>query len=199
MHPDLQVLSSNTSLIYISRGNGWLHLYKSTDPIFSADEEHNVPLPQTSANLTTTMVNTTVFLSRRETNLGAIACAEKVQFCNIFEHGQECSRWTGVIRNDNGETGIEDFIEKLSDEDKGLIELLIPSVPIDISIGQVAAGVGSKVLASQTQAEIILPMPGGPKLQVQAASGNEQWIEQVIECEIFHDFIMNVQLLIFRM
>src|SRR5436189_1097965 len=94
VHPNLQVTTGNTSIIYISRNN-LIHFLPSKDPIFSASEK--VPIP---------LLNVTGYVPKWETRLRALACVERLQICTDLEEERVCSPWTGVLRGEDGKTGL---------------------------------------------------------------------------------------------
>lgn len=166
VHPNLRTTTGNISIIYVSRNN-IPHIYKATDPIFSATEE--VLLPP---------LNMTGYVPKLEQRLGALACVERLQICN--GHGRVCSPWTGVLRGQDPEIVLGDFYRQRSKEDKGLILLLFPFKVMGLTIGHAADGSGSNIVAARSL--LSLRSPDGRLIELQTAHGEEQWKEEVSQC-----------------
>lgn len=162
MHPNFQVPVGNVSLIYFSRRNLG-HLYETHDPLFRATEK--IPLPGFSEG---------GFVPAWKDRVTALGCVEKLQLCATFDGSTECSPWVGVVRGENNVTGLGDFLDKCTEEDRGLISLLLPRTPVLQTIGDAARASGSTLIASQSLLFI-------PRLQaeVQTASGDDQWKKEV--------------------
>lgn len=171
LHPNLQTPIGNTSVIYISRNNV-THLYRSEDPVFSATHEIHVPL-----------ANINVYVPNWERRLSALACVESLQLCNDFGRGRECSAWVGVLKGENNETGVEEFYNSCTREDKGLISL-IKSRYSGLTVGQLASGSGNNIVTAQSL--LSRPIPGGRMIEVQTARGNDQWKAEVAQCMVSH-------------
>lgn len=168
VHPNLRITPGNTSIIYISRNN-LIHLHKSEDPVFSATEEVQIfPL------------NMTGYVPKWERRLAAVACVERLQVCTDFGGRRECSPWTGVLRGERGEMGLGNFYNQSSKEEKGLILLLFPLKPEGLTIGNLAQGLESNIVAARSLLSI--PSPDGRLVELQTAQGEEQWKAEVSQC-----------------
>ena len=170
VHPSLQTDVGNISIIYISR-NQLIHLHRTEDPIFSATEEMSVPVDNTTM---------TGYVPKWGGRLAAIACVDKLQLCNDFGKGRECSEWTGVVRREDSKTGLESFYNRSSEHEKGIISLLFPFKVVGLTIGHVASGSGSNLIA--TQSLLRTPAPGGSIVEIQTAQGEAQWEAEVSQC-----------------
>jgi hypothetical protein len=168
VHPNLQKTIGNVSVIYISR-NDLIHLYPSNDPVFSATEPLQLP-----------PLNMIGYWPKWEQRLSALACVESIQFCNDFGHGEECSPWTGVMRGEHNETGLEEFYKQCSNDDRGLISLVMPYTSIGQTIGQVASGSGADLVAARSL--LRTPAPNAQIVDLQTAQGDEQWQLEVAQC-----------------
>tara|TARA_R110002060_G_scaffold5534_4_gene8527 strand:- start:73 stop:606 length:534 start_codon:yes stop_codon:yes gene_type:complete len=166
VHPNLQADVGNVSLIYISRKN-LVHLYESHDPVFRATE--NIPLPGFSEG---------GYVPAWQDRVTVIGCVERLQLCASFHGITECSPWVGVVSGDNNVTGLDTFLNKCTLEDQGLVSLLLPKTPVLQTIGDAARGSGSELIASQS-------LLSDPRLhiEIQTASGDEQWKKEVGQCE----------------
>jgi hypothetical protein len=123
----------------------------------------------------------TGYLPKPEERLTALACIGTIQLCNDFGKGEECSPWTGVVRGENNETGLEEFFKRCSDKDKGMISLLFPFKSIGQTLGQVASGMGSNLMA--TRALLSVPNPiSGQLVELQTAQGEDQWKAEGSQC-----------------
>ncbi|KAH7327038.1 hypothetical protein BKA65DRAFT_61505 [Rhexocercosporidium sp. MPI-PUGE-AT-0058] len=158
VHPNFQVDVGNVSLVYLSRRD-LVHLYETHDPIFRATEK--VPLLGFEEG---------GYVPAWKDRVTAIGCAEKLQLCASFKGVTECSPWVGVVRGDENSTGLETFLEKCSQVDRGLVSLLLPKTPVLQTLGDAARASGSELIASQ---KLLLV----PHLQteIQTASGSDQW------------------------
>ena len=116
-----------------------------------------------------------------ERRLGAIACVEHLQLCNDFDGGRECSSWVGVLKGENNEISFEGFYNRCSKDDKGLISLIM-SRRSGLTIGQLASGSGSALVASQSLLSV--PFLGGRMVDVQTAHGDEQWKTEASQCTL---------------
>ncbi|PVH84014.1 hypothetical protein DL98DRAFT_91875 [Cadophora sp. DSE1049] len=158
VHPNFQVEVGNVSLIYFARRN-LVHLYETLDPIFRATEK--IPLPGFREG---------GYVPAWRDRVTAIGCVEKLQLCATFDGTTECSPWVGVVRGENNMTGLGSFLDKCSQQDRGIVSLLLPRTPVLQTIGDAARGSGSELIASQSLLFV-------PRLQaeVQTASGDGQW------------------------
>ncbi|KAG4430040.1 hypothetical protein IFR05_014479 [Cadophora sp. M221] len=166
VHPNFQVDVGNVSLVYLSRRN-LVHLYETHDPFFQATEE--VPLPGFEKG---------GYVPAWKDRVTAIGCVEKLQLCASFNGVTECSPWVGVVRGEDNTTGLEAFLEKCTQKDRGLVSLLLPRTPILQTIGDAARGSGSELIASQQ-----LLFVSHLQTEIQTASGNDQWKKEVGQCK----------------
>jgi hypothetical protein len=121
------------------------------------------------------------YVPKWEQRLGAIGCVDKLQLCRARPK-EECSPWVGVVRGDQERTGLEDFYNRSSEVDKGLISLLIPRKPNCLTIADVARTSGPRLIASRSL--ISLPLLGNQLSEIQTANAKDQWKREVSQCKL---------------
>lgn len=168
VYPNLQPEVGNVSIVYISRNN-LKHLHWTDQPIFSATE---------GAELIPVYFG---YTPKWEKRLGAIGCVEKLQMCRQ-KPKEECSPWTGVVKGGNGWTGIEDFFNRSSDIERGLISLMLPDHTVLQTIADAARGSGASLVASRSL--ISLPLLEGRLTELQTSDEKEQWKREVAQCKV---------------
>lgn len=166
VHPNLQVAVGNVSVIYISRNN-LIHLHRTEQPLFAATQ--NV----------TILLGLSAFVPKPEEQVGALGCVEKLQLCRDGGRG-ECSPWAGTIPGLNGETGIEDFYNRSSLTDKGLISLVAGRM--GASIGNAARGARSELVIERSLTSV--PAFDGRLLPFQTTDQNDLWKFEVVQCNL---------------
>jgi hypothetical protein len=164
VHPNLQSVVGNVSVIYISR-NKLIHTHRTSQPLFAATEEVQA------------LIALSAYIPTDEERLGALACVEKCQFCRDKDGG-ECSPWIGMVPGVNGETGVEQFYNNSSLTDRGLISLVTGR--IGATIGNAARGARSELLTSRSLTSI--PSFDGQLLPFQTTAKSDLWKAEVIQC-----------------
>ncbi|KAH6684803.1 hypothetical protein B0J14DRAFT_664807 [Halenospora varia] len=166
VHPNLQPKVGNVSIVYINRNN-LVHLYPTSQPVFSATE--NITL----------FGGYTAYTPSWEHRLGAIGCVETLQMCrqNAKSDQKECSNWVGVVRGEDNWTGLDDFYDKSDETEKGLMELLLPAHSVLQTIADAARGSGANLVASRSL--INLPLEESMLTELQTSDEPEQWKREV--------------------